>query len=180
MNKTIIYYGLSDEEEAILKKTAPGCELIEPAEEDIQEKIGYIAGLPGFEREEPEPVELPEDPQILIFSFSDKKDLYNIIADMKKEGYSFPYKAILTETNRDWQFSYMLSHIQKEHAIVEAYHKLGVLVKKVQDSPEKYPAKDLDKDIQRARDLPKLGEDLTVELIDDLRGEMEEKFSENK
>ncbi|MDO5712843.1 MAG: DUF3783 domain-containing protein [Tissierellia bacterium] len=170
MTQKIIYYGLKNEEEEVLKNLGENWEFISPNQEDLHQKVGYIAGLDGYQKEDLENVTYPENSQLILFVNPNKEELYHLLQMAKEEGYIFPHKAIMTETTKDWQFSYLLGHILEEHRMVQAYRKLGVLVKQAQSF---LPHEAIEREIQKAKDLPKLGEDLTTEIVEEVYNNIE-------
>ena len=178
MKPQILYYGLEKEEETLLHSLGGDWTLVAPNEEDIQEKVGYLVGLDGFTREDLPEIPLPESPKILLFVNPNRDHLYQLLAKAKEKGYLFPYKAVMTDTTKNWQFSYLLNHIQEEHNMVQAYRKLGALVKIAREKCKEHPLDSLEKEIQRAKDLPKLGEDLTTEIVEECYTKIESLLKE--
>lgn len=173
MKKTVIYYGVEGEALDTLKKVARDCEVLTPSTELIHERVGTILGEEGFSKEN-----LPERPlpemEFLLFCHLEREELYELLSALKKEGYAYPFKAVLTDTTITWPFSYLLEHIVAEHETVTAYRRLGATVKIAENKYKESQSETLKKLISEARDLPKLGEELTPLIIDDVHRRLKE------
>ena len=100
--------------------------------EDLDEKVGYLANLPGFEKiplsaltagEKSENAELPlssdvQDDLLILCGFSPEiRDQF--LADLRMFGLRFPLKAVLTETNQNFTLWELLSDIKEEHETIQ-------------------------------------------------------------
>ena len=88
--------------------------------EDYTQPLGVLAGVKDMERREGayEGAELPGT--LFVFCFFDDNRLNQALAALRRCGAGpFPYKAILTPTNREWTAPDCFEEIRREH---EALH----------------------------------------------------------
>ena len=80
----------------------------------VGQTVGFLLGRKGFDaRENPEAPALAE-PMLVMDGFTDKR-LEILLREMKKNGVSVPYKAIVTETNLGWIFHQLYDELAREH-----------------------------------------------------------------
>lgn len=88
------------------------------APDAVGQTVGHLLGRKGFEaRENPEAPALAE-PVLVLDGFTDKR-LEILLREMRKEGISVPYKAVVTETNLGWLFHQLYDELAAEHAAME-------------------------------------------------------------
>lgn len=86
--------------------------------EAVGQTIGCLLGRKGFDaRENPEAPAL-EEPVLVLDGFTDKR-LEILLREMKKNGVSVPYKAIVTETNLGWLFHQLYDELAEEHKAMQ-------------------------------------------------------------
>lgn len=155
----LLVYGITNEKLAFIKDLAGSFQI--PirvvSEEETLYTAGCLAGLEDADQRKFVKEDFPEDIEFLLFCQLDRKTLYNFIDQAKENGYVFPHKAILTETTKNWPFSYLLGHIAQEHKLSQAYQRLGKKIKNLNQKNQGL--------IQEAKDLAKMGEDLTLDHI---------------
>lgn len=84
----------------------------------VGQTIGCLLGRKGFEaRENPETPALAE-PMLVMDGFTDKR-LEILLREMKKNGVSVSYKAIVTETNLGWLFHQLYEELAAEHEAMQ-------------------------------------------------------------
>lgn len=93
--------------------------IIEVTENDLSQKIGYLVGAAGFEKENSvgaiNKADVPTEPFLLMCFFT--KELFDgFLADMKTAGVYIPLKGMLTPTNINWRLVDLIEEIGKEHA----------------------------------------------------------------
>lgn len=159
----LLVYGLKEEKLALLKELSEkyGFSLKSVKDEDTFYTVANLAGLEGADKRKFLREDYPKDMEFLLFCQIDRQDLYGFLQDLDQAGYQFPHKAVMTETNQSWPFSYLLSHIAEEHTLMQAYQRLG---KKVKDSSH-LKAPEIEQIIKKAKSLSSLGEDLTVNHV---------------
>ncbi len=95
--------------------------------EQINEKVGYLAGLPGFEAvkddaqentdtENNEEKVITED-VIVLKNFSDRK-INELVYNLKKSGVPIALKAVLTQQNSQWTFYHLYEQLKQEHEVL--------------------------------------------------------------
>mgnify|MGYP002860096532 FL=1 len=86
--------------------------------EAVGQTIGCLLGRKGFDaRENPEAPAL-EEPVLVLDGFTDKR-LEILLREMKKNGVSVPYKAIVTETNLGWLCHQLYDELAEEHKAMQ-------------------------------------------------------------
>ncbi len=95
--------------------------------EDVNETVGYLAGLKGFPKKEPagdaqmqeaEETQLPVIPeQILVLKGFSSARLDLLLAALRRAGVPrIDLKAVLTEQNSGWTFYHLYQELREEHA----------------------------------------------------------------
>lgn len=124
--KKILLYGLEEEKTKITEKVASefGIEINKIAKNDLEKKVGELFNLDLGEND------LVEDENnLMVFSDFDRNILQDFLIALKKEGVMVDHKCVLTETNADWTFAFLMGHIADEHRVVMKFRELGGLVK---------------------------------------------------
>lgn len=87
------------------------------------QKVGYLAGMPGFE-EEPETGEiLPVKEEMLVMKNFTSSRVDELLANLRKAGVPrIALKAVVTEQNSRWTFFELYEELQKEHAAMTENH----------------------------------------------------------
>lgn len=131
--KKILLYGLEEEKTKITEKVASefGIEINKIAKNDLEKKVGELFNLDLGEND------LVEDEnKLMVFSDFDRNILQDFLIALKKEGVMVDRKCVLTETNADWTFAFLMGHIADEHRVVTKFRELGGLVKIALDKLE--------------------------------------------
>lgn len=87
--------------------------------EDVNQTVGYLAGLKGFERQEAEAEgELPVIPeQVLVLKGFSGGRLDLLLSSLRRARVpKIDLKAVLTEQNSGWTFYRLYEEIRAEHA----------------------------------------------------------------
>lgn len=124
--KKILLYGLEEEKTKITEKVANefGIEINKIAKKDLDKKVGDLFNLDLTEND------LVEDEnKLMVFSDFDRNILQDFLIALKKEGVIVDHKCVLTKTNADWTFAFLMGHIADEHRVVMKFRELGGLVK---------------------------------------------------
>lgn len=87
---------------------------VEPSQ--VNQKVGYLAGLPGFEEEETVG-ELPViAEEVLVMKNFTGNDIDRLLLQMRKAGVpKIALKAVLTDSNSQWTFYHLYEEIKEEH-----------------------------------------------------------------
>lgn len=124
--KKILLYGLEEDKTKITEKVASefGIEINKIAKNDLDKKVGELFDLDLREND------LVEDEnKLMVFSDFDRNILQDFLIALKKEGVMVDNKCVLTKTNADWTFAFLMGHIADEHRVVMKFRELGGLVK---------------------------------------------------
>ncbi|MDO5142141.1 MAG: DUF3783 domain-containing protein [Eubacteriales bacterium] len=82
--------------------------------DQVGQTVGYLLGRKGFAaREAPEAPAL-DAPMLVLDGLTDKR-LEILLREMKRQGVSVPYKAVVTETNLGWIFHQLYDELVREH-----------------------------------------------------------------
>lgn len=130
MQKKLLYYGFNEERREKVVNVAEkfGIKTKEVKREDLEQKVAVLFNLEGYEREDLDYVEVPET-EMLLFGEFDRTILQSYLMELKEKDVIVPHKAVITETSKDWKFSYLVEHIQEEHKVVQMFNELGKLTK---------------------------------------------------
>lgn len=85
------------------------------------QKIGYLAGVEGFEKREVsagyEKYAPVMEEELLVFCGFSDEGLDELLENLKKAGVpKIPLKAVLTETNAGWTIYQLYGQLREEHA----------------------------------------------------------------
>lgn len=115
--ETVLYFDPQGGEQTTLLKSILvriGARIKNVAPEDTNQTIGYLLGRKGFDASEAAEVPAPADRILVLDGFSDKR-LEILLREMKQNGVSVPYKAIVTETNLGWPLYQLYKELVAEH-----------------------------------------------------------------
>ncbi|MBS6645619.1 MAG: DUF3783 domain-containing protein [Clostridiaceae bacterium] len=89
------------------------------APEQVNQQVGYLAGLPGFE-EQSMAGELPAiKEEVLVLKNFTSQDIDVLLQHIKKAGLPrIALKAVLTESNSKWTFYQLYQEIKEEHEVM--------------------------------------------------------------
>ena len=119
MKASILCYKIGTQKMAQLRAVAAPLRIAvkEVAPEEIHQKVGYLAGLSGYESAEP----AADMPQGAYGEFLLMCDLSKVQFDLlmgafqRKRIAPIPVKAMMTPTNRDWSFTALMEEVNREH-----------------------------------------------------------------
>lgn len=121
----VLYYSPEKSDKTRLLKGALVCmgiRIRNIGPEQVNQKVGYLAGLEGFD-EEPQPQEqgeaLPVIPEemLLLHGFSSGR-LDALLKQLRKSKATVALKAVLTESNCAWSFYQLYEEIRAEHEMM--------------------------------------------------------------
>lgn len=123
MRETVLYYNPKPSKKSDMVKgvlICLGMRIRNISADQVHQKVGYLAGLPGFEAEDPtgeQPV--IEEEVMVLQGFSDQR-LNELLYTLKKaEVPRVNLKAVLTENNRGWSFYELYEELKREHEAME-------------------------------------------------------------
>lgn len=170
--KKILLYGLDSEKTKITEKVAEKFEIQinKINKENLEEKVGELFNL---DLRENNPVE--DENKLMVFSDFDRNILRDFLMALKNEGVMLDNKCVLTKTNREWTFGFLMGHIADEHRVVMKFRELGGLVKMALDKLDKEMDPELMDIVERA--IENKNRELDEEKIDaDIR-DLKEKLN---
>lgn len=120
MKETVLYYAPhpvahTGKLKGVLVTLGIRIKNVSPAQ--VTQKVGYLAGLPGYE-EEPaaEPLPVLDQEMLVMHQFTGRR-IDALLAAIRKAGVpKIALKAIVTESNCDWKFCELYEELKKEHA----------------------------------------------------------------
>ncbi|KIR02378.1 hypothetical protein P261_01193 [Lachnospiraceae bacterium TWA4] len=124
--ENILIYHLSEERylklQPVLIRMGIKCRMIEDSQ--VNQKIGALFKLPGFELEEGLDIqEVPENEVLLMNGFSSKR-LGEFLSAMRKAGVGvIGLKAIVTAENANWKFVDLYKELSREHEQYQEYQR---------------------------------------------------------
>jgi len=90
--------------------------------EQTGETAGRLAATNAAPAAAPPPEHAPEAEFMLLCGLTDRQ-LDRLLAVMRRAGVSVPYKAVLTEHNKNWPFASLIEAVAQEHAMMTAARK---------------------------------------------------------
>lgn len=92
--------------------------------EDLGQEVGYLAGLPGFQKKEGVPEEEPLACQgVLCMCGLSNGRMDTLLKSLREARVNIPIKSVVTATNQHWSFSKLVKELAKEHETMEAMRK---------------------------------------------------------
>ena len=124
----VLYYSTGDprmkKQEMMMKSVLVrmGVKIRNVAPDQVMESVGYLAGVPGFEKREvlqqPEAEEkIPQiTEQMLVMKDFTSRRIDTLLLNLRKEKVpKINLKAIVTEQNAGWSFYHLYEEIGEEH-----------------------------------------------------------------
>ena len=78
------------------------------------ETVGRLASTNAAAHDASAPETTPREPFMLLCDLGDRQ-LDRLLAAMRRAGVYIPYKAVMTEHNRDWTFCQLVAEVVREH-----------------------------------------------------------------
>ena len=169
--KKILLYGLGEEKTKITEKVARefGIEINKIAKNNLDKKVGDLFNLDLRENDIVE-----DENKLMVFSNFDRNILQDFLISLKKEGVMVDHKCVLTETNSNWTFAFLMGHIADEHRVVTKFRELGGLVKIALDRLEDDKDDELMDLVERA--IENKNKELDEEKLDSAIKDLREKL----
>ncbi len=89
-------------------------------EDQLNETAGRLASTNAAAFGTP-PENAPEASFLLLCALGDRQ-LDRLLAAMRRAGVSVPYKAVLTESNREWTLCKLIEEVAREHEALKSSH----------------------------------------------------------
>lgn len=139
--KEIILFNADDRERDILKDLgqAENIGIREISMEDLDQKVGYLAGIEGFEREDVESNhEDKYDFTFMLFKDFTNEEIFDFVKKMQEKKLYVPHKAALTQYNIKWPLRFLLDENDEEHKTMGLIQEINKLVKIAHDHKEEH------------------------------------------
>lgn len=92
--------------------------------EEYLQKIGALAGVPGMEPTEEIYTGEELGEEMMVFASLTENHLNQMLYLMRKSGAgTVAYKAVMTETNREWNVKDLYAELAKEHEAMQKMRK---------------------------------------------------------
>ncbi|MDO5301390.1 MAG: DUF3783 domain-containing protein [Tissierellia bacterium] len=171
LGKILIYEIDSKIKEARLREMAKriNLEVVAVTKDEIHNKVGALAGLSGYELRDPDEEDLKlEAPsaEMVLFVGVDYQDIVDLLGTLREEDHSFPHKANLTPTTKDWSFRALVKHIEVENLIVRAYMRLARDCQAAEELNKELQDPEIIEAVEYAKALQGMGEDLSLRHIE--------------
>lgn len=102
---------------------------------DLNQKVGYIAGLDGYIREDNDYTGESIDSPFMIMCNLPEAVLDSFLDAMMAAKVRINYKAVVTSNNKDYTVKRLIGDISKEHELMQSWMRLDKLVKKANSLP---------------------------------------------
>lgn len=169
--KKILLYGLDSEKAKIIEKVSREfeIEINKITKKELDKKVGDLFNVDLSENQ------IVEDQEkLMVFSDFDGNILRDFLISLKKAGVTVDNKCVLTKTNADWTFAFLMGHIADEHRLVMKFKELGALVKIAMDKLEKDKDEELMDLVERA--IENKNRELDEQKLDSAIKELREKL----
>ena len=99
-------------------------EVKELKNDDWQEKVGYLLGLPGFGPNQPATEEFSFPHEVMVMQDIRDKRLDKVLKALRETGVpDIAYKSVVTPVNKFWTLKRLCETMQREHAWMIAQEK---------------------------------------------------------
>jgi hypothetical protein len=116
----VLYYNQEKSDKVRLLKSVlvrMGIRIRNVGSEQLNQTVGALAGLPGFQEESREQREVPviEEEMMVLYGFGSRR-LDELLAQLRRAKVPpVALKAVVTETNCNWTFYELYQEIRAEH-----------------------------------------------------------------
>lgn len=117
--ETVLYYNQTSGQKASLVKSVlvrMGIRIKNISPGQVTQKVGYLAGLPGYEEEEKMADQPVIEEEILVMKGFTSSRIDGLLYELRRAKVpKIELKAVLTESNCSWTFYELYQEIKKEH-----------------------------------------------------------------
>lgn len=176
----IVLFNANDIEKEKLRvlTTKENVELKHIGMEDLDQKMGYLAEIEGFENNNTK-AEYVKDYDFTFAFFKDfeQEELLNFINKMRAEDVVIEHKAGITPTNINWTLRYLLNENHDEHVTMQIVNEINEYLTKAKKIKEERGEEDIEisklvKNLNHY--LQTTGEDFDVEVAKDYRDKIKD------
>ena len=125
MRSKVLLYRLGEETEKGAALRAVLREQKLPALTVEENQLNETAGRLASSNAAPCDASAPESPpraEFMLLCALGERQLDRLLAAMRRAGVSVPYKAVLTEYNKDWKFCKLIEEVAQEHERMKGSH----------------------------------------------------------
>ena len=124
MKETVLYFSPKKTPQTAALKgllIRMGIRIRNIAPEQVNEQVGALAGIAGFEKANAKPATDPntaaklQEEMLVLCNFSEAR-LDALLQGMRRSGIRIALKAMLTESNASWTFLQLYEELSEEHA----------------------------------------------------------------
>lgn len=137
----IILFNANEKEKNILEDLckSESIDIKEISMKDLDQKVGYLAGIDGFEKESKESdFDDKYDFTFMLFKDLSNEEIFDFIKKMKEKQLYVPHKAALTDNNIKWPLRFLLDENDDEHKTMGLINEINSLVKIAHDHKEEH------------------------------------------
>ena len=111
-----------------------GIDIIEVGKDHLDEKIGYLLGISGFDDSHEPRIEEDCDLNFdfVLFNGFDNQELFDFLDELRNNGASVQHKAGITDNNVKWTLRELLIENDKEAKTMGLVHKINQLIDKAE------------------------------------------------
>ena len=124
--------------------------IIEVGKESLDNYVGYLLGLDGFNEEKKEDLvdeDVNVDFDFILFSNFSNDKMFRVIDQLRNSEASVQHKAGVTENNIKWTLRELLVENDREARTMGLIHKINAQLEKASDLKEKYGEDEIVKDL---------------------------------
>lgn len=118
-NEMVLYYSPAPRPHVVKLKgvlVRMGVRIRNIGGDQVNQRVGYLAGMPGFEEEQEPSAPFIED-EILVMKNFNSRRIDELLMNLRKAGVpKIALKAIITEQNSKWTFYQLYEELKEEHA----------------------------------------------------------------
>lgn len=139
-NYKVVLYNLSEDSSrgerlrSILKDLGISAEEI--TDKDLNETVGYLAGLEGYEQAKEDYEGSGSDEEFMLMCNLPESLLDRFLEMMMENGLRINHKAVVTEYNKDYEFHELVDDIGGEHDVFQALLDLDDLISEAEKLSE--------------------------------------------
>ncbi|WP_312281087.1 DUF3783 domain-containing protein, partial [Oscillibacter sp.] len=109
-----------------------GIEVLDVSDAELNQTVGYLAGLDGYETDETPYSGSGVDTEFMLICNLSDALLDRFLAGMQADGLRIDHKAVVTEYNREMQYHELIDDIAEEHEVFQALLALDAMVDQAQ------------------------------------------------
>ena len=129
--KQVLLFGYGSQEEAacaVIRQQ--GCTARVVQAQEMDQKIGYLCGLPGYHFKKPREEKPVHPGALMVFQDLTHEELEQLLQALRAASVTVrSVKAMVTPTNREWTLRHLGDEVREEHEVM----KILIQLKKLRD-----------------------------------------------